>query len=68
MSQEPEFESFDAAEIFCPKCRVAQPVVRRLLLVLPNGNEYEYRCSECRTPVGSKLDGDNRDFRLLYRP
>ncbi len=62
-----DYESFEAAELFCPKCRAARPVRQHLLLVLPTGNKYDYRCAVCATSVGSKMDDDNRDFSILTR-
>ena len=38
-----DFGSLEASELFCPRCRKAQPVRQHLLLVLPTGNNYEYR-------------------------
>jgi hypothetical protein len=52
MSQ--QFGTFTASEIFCPKCRVAQPVRERLLLVLPSGELYQFLCSQCGTSVGER--------------
>jgi hypothetical protein len=62
-----QFETFEAAELFCPRCRQARPVRKHLLLVLPSGNKYDYRCAVCATSVGSKMDDDNRDFSLLLK-
>jgi hypothetical protein len=50
----PYFEEFDAVQLFCPVCRQANPVRQRLLLVLPDGDLYEYRCARCNTIVGKK--------------
>ncbi|MCP4371715.1 MAG: hypothetical protein GY797_26895 [Deltaproteobacteria bacterium] len=50
------FKELDATELYCPKCKRAVPVRKRLLLVLPEGDKYEYLCSICSEPVGSKLD------------
>ena len=60
-----QFEQLDATELFCPKCRRAQPVRQHLLLVLPSGNKYEYRCAACGTSVGSKTDNDRSAFSIL---
>jgi DNA-directed RNA polymerase subunit RPC12/RpoP len=49
-----DFEEFQASEIFCPRCRVAQPVRERLLLVLPDGDLFEYLCARCNSSVGSR--------------
>jgi DNA-directed RNA polymerase subunit RPC12/RpoP len=59
-----QFEALRASELFCPRCRRATPVRERLLLVLPSGNRYEYRCAECGTPVGERLDEAARDFTI----
>lgn len=32
------------------------PVRKRLLLVLPEGDKYEYLCARCGTSVGDKID------------
>ena len=50
-----QFESFRATELYCPTCRRAMPVRERLLLVLPEGEKYEYLCVRCGTSVGDKL-------------
>lgn len=60
-----QYESFEAAELFCQRCRQARPVRKHLLLVLPTGNKYDYRCAVCATSVGSKMDEDSTDFRML---
>ena len=49
-----QFGAFTASELYCPKCRRAQPVRERLLLVLPSGELHEYRCSECATSLGQR--------------
>jgi hypothetical protein len=50
------FRDLEATELFCPECRRAVPVIKRLLLVLPEGDKYEYRCRFCGTTVGDKID------------
>ncbi|MFM9906410.1 MAG: cytoplasmic protein [Nitrospirae bacterium] len=49
-----QFGSLNASLLYCPQCRVATPTRERLLLVLPTGNLYEYRCQHCGTSTGSK--------------
>lgn len=49
------FKELDATELYCPTCACATPVRKRLLLVLPDGDKYEYLCSYCMTSVGSKI-------------
>lgn len=59
------YGEFEASELFCSKCRRAQPVRQRLLLVLPQGNKYEYVCSVCGSSVGDKTDNDRSAFSVL---
>ena len=46
----------EAASLFCPKCKQAQPVRKKLLLVLPGGDKYAYFCAVCGQQVGSKME------------
>ena len=62
----PQFRSFRASALYCPTCRETTPVRERLLLVLPDGNLYEYRCARCGTSTGSKTERDQKDIRLIY--
>jgi len=50
------FKDLDATELYCPKCKKAVPVRKRLLLLLPEGDKYEYRCAFCAESVGTKID------------
>ncbi len=50
-----QFKGFHATELYCPKCGRAMPVTERLLLVLPEGDKYEYLCARCGTSVGDKI-------------
>jgi len=63
-----QFEQLEASELFCPRCRKAQPVRQHLLLVLPTGNRFEFRCAVCGTSVGSKSDDDRSAFTVLPTP
>jgi len=60
------YRDFDATELFCPKCRKAVPVRKRLLLVLAEGDKYDYTCVYCGASVGEKMvtrgDGDGLTF------
>lgn len=62
-----QYDEFEASELFCPSCRTSRPVRRHLLLVLPTGNQYEYRCEACGTPVGEKKDNDGTEFTSILR-
>jgi hypothetical protein len=61
------FSELEASSLFCPRCKQANPVRKRLLLVLPSGNKYDYACSECGTQVGGKTDSNSADFHP-HRP
>ncbi|MBM3299790.1 MAG: cytoplasmic protein [Deltaproteobacteria bacterium] len=51
-----QFERLVATELYCPKCKRATPARERLLLVLPEGEKYEYLCAYCGTSVGDRID------------
>jgi len=46
----------NATLLACPKCRVAVPVRKRLLLVLPSGDKYEYVCPQCGSTCGETIE------------
>jgi hypothetical protein len=48
------FEDFQASALFCGRCQTARPVRERLLLVLPDGELYEYLCTGCGASVGTR--------------
>ena len=49
-----QFGGLIASELYCPKCKRAQPVRERLLLVLPSGELHEYLCSGCGSSLGKR--------------
>lgn len=53
-----QYEDFAASELFCHRCRVSRPVRKRLLLILPEGEKYDYVCTACGESVGSQTDTD----------
>jgi len=53
---EKSFEKFQASLLYCNQCRQAMPVRERLLLVLPEGDLYDYVCQGCGSSIGSKTD------------
>ena len=59
------YKEFDATELYCPNCKSAVPVRKRLLLVLPEGDKYEYLCAYCAASLGSKLDKNRKPTSLL---
>jgi len=58
------YSDFEATELFCPKCKKAVPVRKKLLLILPQGEKYDYSCAYCGTSVGDKLVKEGDTFRL----
>jgi hypothetical protein len=59
------YRDFDATELYCPKCRKAVPVKKRLLLVLTNGDKYDYSCAFCGTSVGDKTVTQKDNLRII---
>ena len=53
-SREDQFQNLNATSLYCPKCKAAMPVRERLLLILPDGELYEYRCARCGTSLGER--------------
>ena len=68
MPRRDSFGEFEASSLFCPKCRRATEARKRLLLVLPSGNKYDYLCAECGTAVGGKTDDDSSAFYRAIDP
>jgi hypothetical protein len=62
-----QYKDFDATELFCPKCRRAVPVRKRLLLVLANGDKYDYTCVYCGTSVGDKMVTEQEKLPLILK-
>ena len=59
------YKEFDATELYCPRCKQAVPVRKRLLLVIPEGEKYEYLCAYCSESVGTKIDKQNKPITLI---
>lgn len=53
-----QFKQLSATQLFCPTCQKAMPVRERLLLVLPDGEMYEYLCVRCATSLGERTARD----------
>ncbi len=60
-----QFEEFKAASLYCPRCQKAQPVDERLLLILPDGELYEYVCQFCWTQLGKRRVEQERPALIL---
>ncbi|MFO8164836.1 MAG: hypothetical protein ACQEQO_06115 [Thermodesulfobacteriota bacterium] len=59
------YSEFEATELYCPKCGKAVPVIKSLLLILPEGDKYEYRCRYCGTVVGDKINRHGQYYSIL---
>ncbi|OGP81296.1 MAG: hypothetical protein A2Z08_09800 [Deltaproteobacteria bacterium RBG_16_54_11] len=67
MARQADYKNFEATALFCPRCKVAMPVRKRLLLVLSEGEKYEYLCARCGHSVGDKLEKEARGPHLIIR-
>ena len=63
-----QFDQFEVSSLFCPTCKAATPVRKRLLLVLPDGDRYEYLCARCSTSVGRKVEETKKRVDLIMKP
>jgi hypothetical protein len=59
------YRDFDATELYCPQCKRAVAVRKRLLLVLPEGDKYEYLCRFCSATIGTKMDRQTKPVSLI---
>jgi hypothetical protein len=49
-----DFEALEANQLYCPTCKRAMPVRKRLLLVLLDRETFDYVCAACGSLVGKK--------------
>ena len=61
------YKDFDATELFCPQCKRAVAVRKKLLLILKEGEKYDYSCVYCGTSVGDKLVTEKENSNLIFR-
>jgi uncharacterized Zn finger protein len=61
------YKDFDATELYCPRCKRAVRVRKRLLLILPQGEKYDYSCAFCGTSVGDKMVTTKDNARILVK-
>lgn len=52
--EQSSFKQFSASELYCPKCKQSMPVKEGLLLHLPGGELFDYKCSRCGTSLGTR--------------
>lgn len=67
MARQADYKNFEATTLFCPRCQAAMPVRKRLLLVLPEGEKYEYLCARCGCSVGDKLEKGAEKLHFIIR-
>ena len=60
-----QFEELEASSLFCGKCKQAVPVRKKLLLVLPEGEKFDYLCSRCGHSVGSKTSKEDSPLQFI---
>lgn len=61
----PAFERMEATLLACPKCKTAVQPRKRLLLILPEGDKYEYVCPRCGSTCGDTVEKDSEGRRLM---
>ncbi|MCK4810543.1 MAG: hypothetical protein KAS99_06415 [Candidatus Omnitrophica bacterium] len=64
MENDYQYKDLVATRLYCPTCRGSMPVRERLLLVLPDGDLYEYLCCNCGQTLGDKKVSKGHDFLL----
>jgi len=62
------FQQLQASALYCPRCQEAVPVKERLLLLLPDGQLFEYRCTYCGTSVGTRQEKAAAEGPLILLP
>lgn len=65
---EESFRQLRASLLYCGRCGRAMPVRERLLLVLPDGELYDYLCQGCGGSVGSKTERAAANSPLVKPP
>jgi hypothetical protein len=60
-----QFQRLQASALYCPKCKQATPTREFLLLVLPDGDLYDYRCAHCGTSTGSRTEKKAVDVQVF---
>ncbi|HIE65607.1 MAG: cytoplasmic protein [Nitrospira sp.] len=53
---EKSYDQLSASLLYCNKCGRAMPVREKLLLILPDGELFDYLCQGCGSSVGSKTE------------
>jgi len=61
------YREMEAAELYCPKCKRATPVRKKMLLALSDGDKYDYVCAVCGEVIGAKMDKKPDNFGAVIR-
>jgi hypothetical protein len=59
------YKDFDATELFCSQCGRSVPVRKKLLLILPDGEKYDYSCVYCGSSVGDKIVKEKNNHNII---
>lgn len=59
MADQPSFQKLEASLLYCPTCRQAMPVRKRLLSIMAESNKFEYVCTRCTASCGEKIEPDD---------
>ena len=59
------FQELEATSLYCPRCKAAVPVRKRLLLVLVDGEIHEYICAYCSESLGTKTVKGEEQVKVL---
>lgn len=54
-----QFEKITATHLYCDNCGCSMPVEETLLLVLADGELYDYRCAQCHKSIGTRKETKN---------
>lgn len=63
--QNKNFDQLQASLLHCPKCKRAVQVRERLLLVLPDGQLFEYRCVYCASSIGERTEKNVKPVKII---
>ena len=63
--QNQSFDQLQASLLHCPKCKKAVQVRERLLLVLPDGQLFEYRCVYCGSSIGERTEKNAKPVKII---
>ena len=62
-----QFDEFEATTLFCPRCKQAVQVRKRLLLALPDGDKYDYLCVYCGSSAGTKTERNATAAQVILK-